>query len=64
MQGEAEFHAEVQILSRLHHPHIVLLLGSCPGECMLVYELLEGGTLEEHLFAWGFPPLAWQVGVE
>jgi serine/threonine protein kinase len=29
-QGVKEFQAEVGILSRLHHPHIVLLMGSCP----------------------------------
>ena len=38
-QGEAEFLQEAQILGRLHHPHIVLLIGVCPSCCMLVYEV-------------------------
>ncbi len=29
-QGLDEFEAEAAILSRLHHPHIVLLIGICP----------------------------------
>lgn len=30
VQGLREFESEVSLLSRLHHPHIVLLIGSCP----------------------------------
>lgn len=60
-QGPKEFQAEVAILSRLHHPHIVLLIGSCPERCALVYELLDYGSLEQHLFNPGMPELAWQV---
>jgi hypothetical protein len=30
MQGPNEFQAEVTILTKLHHPNIVMLLGSCP----------------------------------
>lgn len=61
-QGPKEFQAEVAILSRLHHPHIVLLIGSCPERCALVYELMDYGSLEQHLFNPGLPELAWQVG--
>lgn len=60
-QGVAEFQAEVGILSRLHHPHIVLLMGCCPARCALVYELLDHGSLEQHLFNPALPELAWQV---
>lgn len=60
-QGPKEFAAEVAILSRLHHPHIVLLIGSCPERCGLVYELLDNGSLEQHLFSSSMPDLAWQV---
>jgi serine/threonine protein kinase len=63
-QGPKEFAAEVAILSRLHHPHIVLLIGSCPERCGLVYELLDNGSLEQHLFSSSMPDLAWQVRVE
>lgn len=61
-QGPKEFQAEVAILSRLHHPHIVLLIGSCPERCALVYELLDHGSLEQHLFNTRMPELQWQVG--
>lgn len=60
-QGPKEFQSEVAILSRLHHPHIVLLIGSCPERCALVYELLDYGSLEQHLFNPSMPELAWQV---
>jgi hypothetical protein len=60
-QGPKEFQSEVAILSRLHHPHIVLLIGSCPERCALVYELLDYGSLEHHLFNPSMPALAWQV---
>ncbi|GIL56808.1 hypothetical protein Vafri_12109 [Volvox africanus] len=50
MQGRGEFEAEVNILSSLHHPHVVLLIGSCPEKGILVYELMPNGSLEDHLF--------------
>ncbi|GLC46283.1 hypothetical protein PLESTM_001853700 [Pleodorina starrii] len=53
MQGRSEFEAEVSILSSLHHPHVVLLIGSCPDKGILVYELLPNGSLESHLFGAG-----------
>ncbi len=52
-QGLKEFSAELRILSRLHHPHILLLLGACPERGILVYELMEGGSLEEQVGGWG-----------
>ncbi|KAG8657063.1 hypothetical protein MANES_03G036500v8 [Manihot esculenta] len=45
-----EFLREVEVLSQLHHPHLVLLLGACPESGCLVYEYLENGSLEEHIF--------------
>ncbi|GIL84460.1 hypothetical protein Vretifemale_13075 [Volvox reticuliferus] len=50
MQGRGEFEAEVNILSSLHHPHLVLLIGSCPEKGILVYELMPNGNLENYLF--------------
>ena len=46
-----ELGAEVSILSRVHHPHVLLLLGCClePGCGALVYKLMEGGSLEDAL---------------
>ncbi|BAT76841.1 U-box domain-containing protein [Vigna angularis] len=44
-----EFLKEVEILSQLHHPNMVLLLGACPENGCLVYEYLENGSLEDYL---------------
>lgn len=50
-QGEREFQAEVEIISRVHHRHLVSLVGFCiaDGQRMLVYEFVSNGTLEYHL---------------
>ena len=59
-QGEREFATEVELLSRLHHRHLVGLLGFCEGErgergeegggcLMLVYEFMSNGTLRHAL---------------
>ncbi|KVI02863.1 hypothetical protein Ccrd_018876 [Cynara cardunculus var. scolymus] len=41
-QGEREFQAEVEIISRVHHRHLVSLVGYCIADAqrMLVYEYL------------------------
>jgi serine/threonine protein kinase len=51
LQGEKEFHAEVEIISRIHHRHLVSLVGYCLVEQhrMLVYEFVPNSTLEHHL---------------
>ncbi|XP_065849433.1 U-box domain-containing protein 34 [Euphorbia lathyris] len=57
-----EFLREIEVLSQLRHPHLVLLLGACPESCCLVYEYLENGSLEECIFQQnGKPPLPWFV---
>ncbi|KAG9449944.1 hypothetical protein H6P81_009909 [Aristolochia fimbriata] len=50
-QGEREFMAEVEIISRVHHRHLVSLVGYCIAEHhrLLVYEFVPNGTLESHL---------------
>ncbi|KFK30305.1 hypothetical protein AALP_AA7G244700 [Arabis alpina] len=50
-QGEREFQAEVDIISRVHHRFLVSLVGYCiaGGQRMLVYEFLPNDTLEFHL---------------
>ena len=50
-QGEREFQAEVEIISRVHHRHLVSLVGYCiaGGQRMLVYEFVPNKTLEHHL---------------
>ncbi|CAI7757435.1 unnamed protein product [Closterium sp. NIES-53] len=61
-QGPEEFRMEVEVLSRMRHPHIVLLMGCCVEEMALVYEFLPGGTLQDKLGPPKSPdaaPLAW-----
>ena len=50
-QGEREFQAEVDIISRVHHKHLVSLVGYCitGAERLLVYEFVPNSTLEFHL---------------
>ncbi|KAI3910142.1 hypothetical protein MKW98_014527 [Papaver atlanticum] len=57
-----EFLMEVEVLSKLHHPNLVLLLGACPDIGSLVYEYMENGSLDKRLFCHGgTPPLPWFV---
>ncbi|XVF48961.1 hypothetical protein PTKIN_Ptkin03bG0230100 [Pterospermum kingtungense] len=57
-----EFLKEVEVLSQLRHPHIVLLLGACPANGCLVYEYMENGSLEENILREnGKPPLPWFI---
>ncbi|KAK7284187.1 hypothetical protein RJT34_18928 [Clitoria ternatea] len=49
--GDREFIAEVEMLSRLHHRNLVKLIGICiegRRRC-LVYELVHNGSVESHL---------------
>ncbi|XP_077210089.1 proline-rich receptor-like protein kinase PERK15 [Tasmannia lanceolata] len=60
-QGEREFQAEVEIISRVHHKHLVSLVGYCisGGQRMLVYEFVPNNTLEFHLHGKGRPTMDW-----
>ncbi|KAH9620044.1 hypothetical protein KSS87_001400 [Heliosperma pusillum] len=61
VQGEREFHAEVDTISRVHHRHLVSLVGYCTSgdERLLVYEFISNKTLEYHLHGEGRPPMTW-----
>ncbi|KAI4329131.1 hypothetical protein L6164_021427 [Bauhinia variegata] len=60
--GERQFQKEVEVLSTIRHPNMVLLLGACPEYGCLVYEYLENGSLEDRLFQKdNTPPLSWQT---
>ncbi|PUZ60189.1 hypothetical protein GQ55_4G103800 [Panicum hallii var. hallii] len=54
-----EFLREVEILGKLHHPNLVLLLGFCPEIGCLVYEYMENGSLEDLLINNKGQPLHW-----
>ncbi|KAF4382140.1 hypothetical protein G4B88_009430 [Cannabis sativa] len=61
-QGRSQFQQEVEVLSCIRHPNMVLLLGACPDYGCLVYEFMANGSLEDRLFCRGdTPPLSWQV---
>lgn len=60
-----EFFKEVDILSRLQHPNLVLLLGFCPEIGCLVYEYMENGSLEDQLIDnEGRQPLHWSLRIQ
>ncbi|KAG9152361.1 hypothetical protein Leryth_016733 [Lithospermum erythrorhizon] len=55
-----EFLKEVEVLGQLRHPHIVLLIGACPDNRCLIYEYMENGNLDDHIFQRdGRAPLPW-----
>ncbi|XP_031494179.1 proline-rich receptor-like protein kinase PERK8 [Nymphaea colorata] len=60
-QGDREFRAEVEIISRVHHRHLVSLVGYCiaDNQRLLVYEFVPNKTLEHHLHGKGQPVMDW-----
>lgn len=52
MQGNKEFLVEVLMLSLIQHTNLVSLIGYCADgdQRLLVYEYLQMGSLENHLF--------------
>ncbi|KAF9687830.1 hypothetical protein SADUNF_Sadunf02G0133900 [Salix dunnii] len=64
MQGHAEFKQEVDVLSKLRHPNLVTLIGTCTEVCALIYEYLPNGNLEDRLSCESnTPPLSWQARI-
>ncbi|KAH9622382.1 hypothetical protein KSS87_005176 [Heliosperma pusillum] len=60
-QGEREFQAEVETISRVHHRHLVTLVGYCIADSqkLLVYEFVQNKTMEFHLHGKGQPAMDW-----
>ncbi|KAM1141832.1 hypothetical protein EV1_041353 [Malus domestica] len=55
-----QFQQELEILSKIRHPHLLLLLGACPDHSCLVYEYMENGSLEDRLLQKNStPPIPW-----
>ncbi|KAK9141016.1 hypothetical protein Scep_010697 [Stephania cephalantha] len=67
-KGLNEFQAEIAVLTKVRHRHLVALLGYCINghERLLVYEYMPQGTLAQHLFEYrelGITPLTWKQRV-
>ncbi|KAG0587482.1 hypothetical protein KC19_2G167600 [Ceratodon purpureus] len=48
-QGIQQFLNEVEVLSKVRHPHLVQLLGCCMERPLLVYEYVPNGSISMHL---------------
>ncbi|CAA3017982.1 probable serine/threonine-protein kinase PIX13 isoform X2 [Olea europaea var. sylvestris] len=66
-QGLKEWQAEVKFLGKFSHPNLVKLLGYCWEErqFLLVYEYVQKGSLESHLFRRGIgEPIPWDTRIK
>ncbi|KAL3514869.1 hypothetical protein ACH5RR_027586 [Cinchona calisaya] len=65
-QGLSEWQAEVKFLGKFCHPNLVKLLGYCweDKEFLLVYEHMQRGSLESHLFRQGAETLSWETRIK
>uniref|UniRef100_A0A7N0VCN1 RING-type E3 ubiquitin transferase n=1 Tax=Kalanchoe fedtschenkoi TaxID=63787 RepID=A0A7N0VCN1_KALFE len=60
-QGRKQFQQEIEVLSCIRHPNMVLLIGACPEHGCLVYEYMNNGNLEDRLLRRGSrSPLSWK----
>ncbi|KAL1190483.1 U-box domain-containing protein 35 [Cardamine amara subsp. amara] len=62
VQGRSQFQKEVEVLTSIRHPNMVLLLGACTEYGCLVYEYMANGSLEDRLLRRGNSHvLSWQL---
>ncbi|XP_016201350.1 probable L-type lectin-domain containing receptor kinase S.5 [Arachis ipaensis] len=66
MKSTDDFLAELTIINRLRHKHLVKLLGWCHknGVLLLVYEYMPNGSLDNHIFfeeGTSKTPLSWHL---
>ncbi|KAJ0856051.1 putative protein kinase RLK-Pelle-RLCK-IXb family [Helianthus annuus] len=55
-----QFQQELEVLSKIRHPHLLILIGACVDHGCLVYEYMVNGSLEERLFRKNnTPPIPW-----
>lgn len=61
MKGIDDFLAELSIINRLRHKHLVRLVGWCHknGRLLLVYDFMPNGSLDNHLFGEPEKILSW-----
>ena len=62
-QGEKQFRAEVQTIGMIQHINLVHLFGYCAegSKRLLVYEYMENGSLNSHLFSKSSIKLIWEI---
>ncbi|KAK4571569.1 hypothetical protein RGQ29_030119 [Quercus rubra] len=61
-QSQLDFQKEVEVLSRVRHPNLVTVIGTCPESRSLIYEYLKNGSLADHLACKdNTSPLSWQI---
>ncbi|XAR53649.1 Non-specific serine/threonine protein kinase [Bertholletia excelsa] len=61
-QSHVEFEKEAWNLSRVRHPNLVTLIGTCTESRSLIYEYVENGSLEDRLACRAkTPSLTWQT---
>ncbi|KAL9669322.1 hypothetical protein QQ045_006867 [Rhodiola kirilowii] len=55
-----QFQKELEVLSKIRHPHLLLLLGACPERGCIIYEHMDNGNLDERLNSKnGKAPIPW-----
>eukprot|EP00250_Pteridium_aquilinum_P013783 c21571_g1_i1 orf=1-696(-) len=68
LQGHKEWLAEVHFLGQLYHANLVRLIGFCAEDDhrLLVYEFMQRGSLENHLFRRGSynQALSWAIRIK
>ncbi|CAN6172389.1 unnamed protein product [Urochloa humidicola] len=58
--GTQQLQQELEVLGKIRHPHLLMMLGACPERGCLVYEYMENGSLDDMLQRRNnTPPLAW-----
>ncbi|CAM8960627.1 unnamed protein product [Rhodiola kirilowii] len=64
-QDEKVFYREVQLIGRLHHRHILLLVGFSTGrKRLLIFDSAENGSLRDHLSDPFKTPLNWRTRLQ
>jgi len=63
-QGIQQFLNEVEVLSKVRHPHLVQLLGCCMERPLLVYEYVPNGSISQHLHGGYKGDFPWETRLE
>jgi serine/threonine protein kinase len=63
-QGIQQFLNEVEVLSKVRHPHLVQLLGCCMERPLLVYEFVPNGSIAMHLHGGYKADFPWDTRLE